>query len=172
MTKLVLKKKIYFYAIFFVSVLYLFTFNETNSRYLGSLQANKDVLAVPILNLSNDKVTYTPDKMKPGDEIEYTFDVLNTDSGRTNEILLDYYFFVDVDSIIPLQVKIYDINDTQEEELPITNSKTGNIRMPFGTETTRKYKAKIIWNSADNDLRYVNQEAKITIELRGSQVIN
>ena len=149
----------------------IFTFNLSNSRYMAEVQADKDALAIPVLTLSNNGLTHTIDNMLPGDTREITFSVSNTEGGKVSELLLDYYFKINLQSSIPLQVKIYDI--TSGTEVDVTSNNASNpLTMPKTEATTRNYKLKVIWDAADNDASYAGQQITCNVTLEGVQVVS
>lgn len=171
MAKFFSKKIFSFYATFLALVLFLCTFGVTTSRYMGLVQSDDPVVAVPILDLSNDQMVYTIDKMLPGEEREYEFYVTNKANDKINEVQLDYQFVITSTTEIPLQFKLYDITDNKEQELVVMDNKTASIEMPHGIEETHQYRLKIIWDKAQNDVRYANQKVSLKIELKGAQVL-
>ena len=80
MKKYKLKKKPCILLVFSISILFLFTFNVTSSRYMGKLEGRaEDIVAIPIISLDNPTFTYTNKKMLPGDVDEADFYVSNYD---------------------------------------------------------------------------------------------
>lgn len=164
------KTKLWYLSMFLIVILFLYTFNVTTSRYIGQVSAQKDVVAIPILTLSNNKESYSINNMKPGDEKIYEFEVSNTENGQINEVLLDYYFIVNIGNEIPLTVELYDITQG-ETKLNITDGKTPKVRMDYGTEILKKYRLKIIWDKKDNSLSYINKKVNCNITLEAEQVV-
>ncbi len=154
--------------IIFIGVLYLSTFNFTTSRYIGELQSDSDIVAIPILTLSNNQLEVKVEDMLPGETREVPFIVSNKENDQLNEVLLDYNIKITSDNIIPLTLELY--ND-KDEKLTLTENKTAEERMPYDAEATRNYKLKIIWNEKDNDYTYANKTSHISVELTGTQVI-
>lgn len=149
----------------------VFTFNLSNSRYMAEVQADKDALAIPVLTLSNNGLTHTIDNMLPGDTREITFSVSNTENGKVSELLLDYYFKIDMQSAIPLEVKIYDITSGAEVDVTANDASTP-LTMPNTEETTRNYKLKVIWDEANNDASYAGQQITCNVTLEAVQVVS
>ncbi len=53
-------------GIFLVTILFISTFGLTTSRYMEQAEATgEDVIAVPVLNLTNDSSTYNVTNMLP-----------------------------------------------------------------------------------------------------------
>lgn len=153
----------------------IFTVHLSNSKYTGAITSEKDVLAIPILTLSNNNQMYSINNMIPGDEKEYTFSVSNIEEGKTNEILLKYFFKIEKQTQVPIEVKLYDITDGNEKEMSITNNCTEEYQMGVVKQDidkiTRKYKLKIRWNITDNDYKYSGKQINCKITLEGTQVI-
>lgn len=153
----------------------IFTFNLSNSRYMDEIKAEDEVLAVPIITLSNNVNNYSIENMLPGDIKEYIFQVSNVDGQQTNEILLTYYFKINMETIVPLEVEIYEIlTDGTEEKITITNNVTEEFQMPLVEEeidkVTKDYKLKIIWDESQNSYEYAGQTININITLEAIQV--
>lgn len=157
-----------FVFVSFVSILFLYTFNYTSSRYLGQVDADKNVVAVPILDLSNNGTSYELKNILPGYEETKEFEVSNTIDAQVNEILLSYYFQVTIDSEIPLNVKLY---NEQGEEIPITEGKTEEEQMEEGIEVTKKYKITISWDKSKNSYEYAGLPASVKVDLIATQVV-
>ena len=152
----------------FTIVLFLYTFNYTSSRYLGKLSSNDDVVAIPVLNLSNNGTSYELTNILPGYTGEKEFEVTNTSDTRVNEILLKYYFQITTNSQIPLNVKIYNENN---EELTLREGKTPEEEMEKGTQVTKKYKVVISWDEQNNSYEYAGLPASIKVDLVATQVL-
>ena len=129
----------------------------------------QDVLAVPVLTLTNQTQSLEIENMKPGDEREFLFSVSNSDEDKVNEVLLNYYIKVSSGTEIPLKFKIYDVT-TNEQEIALTNGQTSLIEMPYGVSNTRNYRLEIIWDAKDNDIGYAGKQTTCTIKLEGIQI--
>lgn len=172
MKKYKIVKLLYFYTfLILIIVLFLYTFNESTSRYLGKTKTNGNMLAVPVLTLSNNKVPFIADKMFPGDELDFEFYVSNAENGKINEVLFNYYLNIEVGTEIPLTFEIYDITSGMEQKLDIIDGKTKSEEMNYGQETTKHYKLKIKWNKDDNNREYMNKQVKFLLTLKGEQII-
>ena len=80
------KRRLILIFIFFIIVLFIFSFNVTSSRYIGQIESEvKDVIAVPIIDITNPTFEYIPKDLIPGFTSESDFYVRNYDD--TNEIL-------------------------------------------------------------------------------------
>lgn len=154
--------------IIFIGVLFLSTFNFTTSRYIGELQSNNEIVAIPILTLNNNQIEIKVDDMLPGETREVPFVVSNKENGQLNEVLLNYNITITPDNVIPIKIELY--ND-KDEKIVLTDNKSSEEQMPYDTEATRNYKLKIIWDEKDNDYTYANKTSHISVELTGTQVI-
>lgn len=149
----------------------IFTFNISNSRYMAQVQADEEALAIPILTLSNNGLTHTIENMLPGETREITFSVSNTDGENINEILLEYYFKINMESAIPLEVKIFDI--TSGTEVDVTSKNVSDpIEMKASESETKNYKLKVIWDASYNDASYAGQQINCNITLEALQVVD
>ena len=169
------KRNLIFFCLACIIISTIFTFNLSNSRYMGEISAEDEVLAVPIITLSNNTYSYSIEDMLPGDVNEYTFQVSNVDGEQTNEILLTYYFKINMETIVPLEVEMYEIlEDGREEELTITDNTTEEFQMDIVVEETDKitkdYKLKIIWDESQNSYEYAGQTINMNITLEAIQV--
>lgn len=171
MKKIRLKSKLLYICCFLTIILFLYTLNVTSSRYLGKVETDDDVVAVPIFTLNNNERTYTvADIELPGDEYEILFKVSNVENGIVNDVLLNYNFKFSTENI-PLTFKLYEVTTSGEVEIPITNKVTGTLTMDYHTPTTKDYKLKIIWDEKDNNYEYADKNATFKIELNAVQVV-
>lgn len=169
MKKYRLKKKPFILLIFCVSILFLFTFNFTSSRYMGQLSGEvDDIVAVPILNLENPIFNNTIENMLPGDIKEADFYVTNYDDEKNNEVLMKYYLNVRLDSEIPIKVILTDENG---KELSLNEGKTDEYEIPYKTKTKVKYHIKLEWDEKDNSYDYASKDIKLMIDLTALQVV-
>lgn len=170
--KIKMKRLLHFFILFIFIIILLYSiYLRTSSRYVGQTVSNDSVIAIPILTLSNNTATYTASNMKPGDVQTYDFQVSNYENGKINEVLLEYYFTVNVETVIPLTVEIYDITDGGETLIPLKNGVTDRISINYGEEILRKYRLKIIWDVSNNDVSYADKSITCNIALRGEQVV-
>ena len=156
--------------IFLIIVMFIFTFNATSSRYIGQIESKaSDVIAIPIIDITNPSFNYELTDVIPGFVSETDFYVRNYDNTNTNEILMKYYLKVEVESEIPINVSL-----TEENGKAITldnEGKTAEKELPYGTQTEIKYHVKIEWDSKDNDYKYAGKDIKLIIDLTSTQVV-
>ena len=164
------KKKPCILLVFSVSILFLFTFNVTSSRYMGELEGEaKDIVAIPTISLENPTFNYTLDKMLPGDIRESDFYVSNFDNENTNEVLMKYYLKVTLNSEIPVKVTLTGEDGT---ELTLLDDKrTEEYELPYDTIMTTKYHIKIEWDEAEDSYEYAGKDISLTIDLIAIQVV-
>jgi len=154
----------------------IFTFNSSNSRYIGEIKTEDQVLAIPVITLSNNMQSYSIENMLPGDEQEYLFQVSNVEGQQNNEILLSYCFKITKQSEIPLEIEIYEVlaNGT-EQKIMINDNISENINMNVvsleSDKVTKNYKLKIIWPENDNSFEYAGQIINMNVTLEATQVI-
>ena len=162
-------KNFKYFMISLAIILTIFTFNITASRYMGEISSQDDLIAKPILTLSNNSLSYT-ENMKPGDTKIYEFEVSNKENDNTNEILLDYYFSItSTTGFTPLTIEIYDITN-EETLLPLTSDNYTQVQqMNYETETTRKYKLLVIWKEENNSSEYAGKNIDFTLKLEAMQ---
>ena len=163
MKKRHLKKEPIYTFIFLVSVLFIYTFNVTSSRYLGEISSDSEVLAVPRISLNETEATYDLTNMIPGDVRELEFLVTNEEDSQINEVLLSYDLEFVIEGNLPLTFKLFDENN---EEISLLNNKTSEQQIGFGSLVSRKYKLQVIWDRSKNSNEYVNQTGKLQINLR------
>ena len=164
------KKILSLIFIFFIIIFFVFTFNVTSSRYIGQIESEtKDVIAVPIIDITNPTFEYTPTELIPGFSDETDFYVRNYDDTNTNEVLMKYYLKVQVNSDIPVKISLTDENG---EEIELDNEKkTAEKELPYGEKTQTKYHIKIEWDKKDNDYKYADKNIKLIIDLTSTQVV-
>ena len=172
MKKYKLKKKPCILLVFSISILFLFTFNVTSSRYMGELEGTaEDIVAIPIISLDNPTFTYTNKKMLPGDVDESDFFVSNYDKdNKTNEVLMKYYLKVTLDSEIPVKVTLTD-KDGKELKL-LDDKRTEEYELPYDEMMKTKYHIKIEWDKKDNNYEYAGKDISLTIDLIAIQVVD
>lgn len=164
-----LNKKTYILLLYIVSILFLFTFEFSSSRYMREVKGQaEDVIAIPIISLDNPTFNYRPDDMIPGYVDEADFYVKNYDNTKQNEVLMKYYLKIKVDSIIPVKVTL-----TSEDgvEIVLTEDETEKYELPYTEEMLTKYHIKIEWDEKDNDFKYANEDIKLNIDLIAVQVV-
>ena len=169
MKKYKLKKIPFIILVFSVGILFLFTFNVTSSRYMGSLDGTaKDVVGIPVIDLENPTFSYTPDLMLPGSIREADFYVSNYDKQNTNEVLMKYYLKVTLDSEIPVDVTITNEDGT---ELTLQDNKTEEFELPYEDMTKTKYHLKIEWDEEKDSYNYAGKDVNLKIDLIATQVV-
>ncbi len=107
-----------------------------------------------------------------GEERSFDFKVSNTESDLVNEVLLNYTLSINLNTIVPVKVTLYDITSGSEQEVKLSDNKTENLSMSYGTQEIRTYRLKLNWSNTDNDVKYAGQQILCTIQLDGEQVIN
>ncbi len=164
------KLKSFILLVFSVSILFLFTFNVTTSRYMGQLEGKaEDVVAIPIISLNKLTLDYTPENMYPGFTDEIEFYVSNYDDINDNEVLMNYYLEIEKVGDIPLKISLFDESDVNiaiDED-----NKTKEEELPFDKRYLKKYKIKVEWNQNDNSYEYAGKSIKIIINLVATQVL-
>ncbi len=168
MKRIKLRKYYLCFICFIVCICFVNSFNETTSRYLKQIEAKEEVIAKPILDISSTSTSTELQNMIPGDEREFEFSVTNKIGNDINEVLFSYNLEVHLNSDIPLTLELY---DEQGQKLTLNNNKTDEEQMQYGSEVTRNYKAKIIWNANYNDEIYANKSINLTVTLNAIQVI-
>ena len=164
-----LKHKPCILLVFSVSILFLFTFNVTSSRYMGELEGEaKDVVAIPIISLENPTFSYNAEKMLPGSIRESDFYVSNYDSNNTNEVLMKYYLKIKLNTDIPVKVTL---TDEKGEELILKENITDKYELPYDEVMEAKYHIKVEWDKEDNNYEYAGKDINLTIDLIATQVI-
>ncbi len=164
-----LKKQTCILFLYGVSILFLFTFDFSSSRYMGQLEGKaEDVIAIPIISLDNPTFNYRPDDMLPGYVDESDFYVKNYDDTKQNEVLMKYHLKIQIDSIIPVKVALTSEDGT---EMDLTENKTEEYELPYTRKMLTKYHIKIEWAEQDNDFKYANEDIKLTIDLVSVQVV-
>ncbi len=164
-----LKKKPVILLIFFISILFIFTFNVTTSRYLKEFSGEaSDVVAVPILSLDNPTFSYTNKNLLPGYTDESDFYVNNYDGNNRNEVLMKYSLKIELDSVIPVKVTLTSEDGT---EIVLNENKTSEYELPYNTEMRTKFHIKIEWDEKDNSYEYAGKDITLVIDLIAIQVV-
>ena len=168
-----LKKKPCILLAFSVSILFLFTFNVTSSRYMGQVEGKaEDIVAIPVISLDDPTFNYSPNDMIPGFVDESDFYVKNYDDTKNNEVLMNYDLNVQIDSIIPIKVTLI---GEDGKEIELTGNKTKEFELPYiNTDLDKKmtkFHIKIEWDEQYNDSKYANENIKLTIDLKATQVV-
>lgn len=166
-----------------VVVLFLYTFGLTSSRYVKTTTANQDVLAIPILDFYSELTCQSDGDVLPGDTWNCFFSVTNAKEEYVNEVLLNYYFDITLDTNIPLNLELYDITENNneisigfDESVAESNVKKSNEQeMNFNKDnggTTKNYRLDIIWDAKDNDYIYASNNLKNPIIVKVNLVAN
>ncbi len=164
------KKILSLIFIFFIIIFFVFTFNVTSSRYIGQIESEtKDVIAVPIIDITNPTFEYTATDLIPGFSKETDFYIRNYDNTNTNEVLMKYYLKVQLNSDIPVKLFLTDENG-QTIELD-NEKKTAEKEVPYGEKIQTKYHIKIEWDKKDNDYKYADKSINLIIDLTSTQVL-
>lgn len=175
MNKKTQKNNLIMFCISFIAIFTVFTFNGSNSRYVGKIVADEEVLAVPVLTLSNNSQSYVATNMLPGETKEYKFSVSNVDGESTNEVLLEYYFKVTTETTVPIEVKLYEITGNEEREIQIANNESETIRLNVVNQSsdkiTKNYTLKFIWDIDFNSYEYAQKEISCSVVLEAIQVV-
>ncbi len=164
------KRRLSLIFIFLIIVLFVFTFNVTSSRYMGQIESEaNDVIAIPVIDITNPTFEYTPADLIPGFIGESDFYVRNYDDTNTNEVLMKYYLKVQVISDIPIKISLTDENG---QAIILDNEqKTAEKELPYGEKAQTKYHIKIEWDKKDNDYQYAGKSMKLIIDLTSTQVV-
>lgn len=164
------KRKLSLILFFFVILLFIFTFNITPSRYMGKIDSEADdIIAIPILNLTNSTLEETINGIYPGSITETDFFVSNYDDVNKNEVLMKYYIKVQTNNEIPVKISL-----TDENEAEVTLNEEGQSEerdLPYDTQMQTKYHIKIEWDKKDNSYEYANKSLKLTLEVVATQVV-
>ncbi len=175
MNKETQKMNIILFCISCIAIFTVFTFNVSNSRYVGKITADENVLAVPVLTLSNNSQSYVVANMIPGETKEYEFSISNVDGENTNEVLLEYIFKIETETSIPISVKLYEKTENVEKEISIVDGKTEAIRLNVVNQTsdriTKNYIVRLIWDANNNNYEYAQKEINCSIMLEAVQVV-
>ena len=155
--------------VFLVVILFVFNFNFTSSRYMGQIKSEvKDVIAIPIIDLTNPTFEYELTNILPGFVDESDFYVSNYDEKNDNEVLMKYYLTIQTEGI-PVKITLTDEN---KKEISLDQEKkTEEQELTFGEKTRTKYHIKIEWDKKDNDSSYANKKLKLIIDLKSTQVV-
>lgn len=166
-----LKKKPFIVLVFFIGILFIFTFNASTSRYLGQINASgEDVLAVPVISLSNPTFEHSPTNMLPGDTTETNFYVSNYVGENINELLMKYYFKITKIGTIPVEITIL---DELGNELCVDDEgrTTEEVNLTYDNNVSTEYTIRMEWDEKYNDYKYAGQNLKIKVDLIATQVI-
>lgn len=158
--------------IFFVIILFIFTFNITSSRYIGHLESTAtDVNAIPILSLTNPTFSEIITGMLPGNTYESDFYVSNYDSSNTNEVFMEYYIQVPTQNDLEIPVKISITNKDGEEISLDSEGKTPKETLIYEYQQKTLYHIKVEWDKEDNSYEYAGKSVNLNINVVATQVV-
>lgn len=145
--------------------------NTTNSRYLAELKAENSLdLAIPKVVLDTNDFA---EQILPGETLSYEFYVKNHEDNNINEVLMEYYFKINItQDDLPLEYKVFDITENTEVELSETADGIGPIELKYGEIQENNYRIDFIWDENDNSSEYANKQFSFKIELNATQVVN
>ncbi len=109
-------------------------------------------------------------ELSAGSELIYKFNINNFKDGNLNEVLLKYKISVSFDpdpKTIPLTYTV-----TPDEAYQAAEGGDGWVLMGFESEETHGYTLKIVWDGADIDPAYLNQQQKIQLRINAEQTLN
>ena len=159
--------------IFILIIIIAFTGKIASSRFNSEANKNGNLnIAKPIVELeqvSSNNFT----NMKPGDTVEYTFNVKNNNGSNTNEVTMNYYIEVTYNNNnLPLTYEIYDITTGSEVQLTTNNNQTNLLQLGLGNIETHNFKIKFIWPQSSNSYTYSSQNISFDIDVYAEQVIS
>lgn len=92
----------------------------------------------------------------------------NYDEVNTNEVLMKYYLEIKTTSTnSPLVVELQNL--TTGEKINLTNGKTPEIELPYGSQTITNYRLTLKWDKTNNDPKFAGINLKYTINLVATQ---
>lgn len=174
-----------FFVVYFIIALLFFS-NYSFSRYIETSNGVGTIeIATPVLTLNNSSTQCEVKDMLPGETRECTFSVSNKDGSQLNEVSMDYYFLLTLESDIDY-LNLEFVDDYDDKKIVIDESgkvTDDSMVLNYSQEETKSYTVKIIWNDEQdtdkeykyedyNDYRYAGKPITLNIELKGSQIIN
>lgn len=166
-----MKKRVYIYLVYLVLISFVVT-GVSLSRYSSSVAGSESAAAakavidyVPVsMTLNGVLMTAGEDglsvsDMEPGDRLIYYFNVNNFRGENINQVLMKYSISVVFDPA-PLSIPVtYDVSPIGTDHY-----------MGFGENETHSYTLTIVWDAAQNDPAYLNQQQDIKIQINAEQV--
>lgn len=182
-------KKCKNFLVFYCLICVLFISSYTFSRHITTASGETNIsVATPVLNLIKDTADCSLDNMLPGDSRECVFYVSNKYDTKENEVLLDYYFIIKLNSVVPLNMLLYDGNGNEiniNKNGETATESMGYIENGSNQEIKRKYVLKVSWTCPKNyeetwktcqeDIKnsdYAGKTIDINVQLKGTQVIS
>lgn len=92
----------------------------------------------------------------------------NYDETNTNEVLMKYYLEIKTTSTNSLLVVELQ-NVTTGEKINLTNGKTPEIELPYGSQITTNYRLTLKWDKNNNDPKFAGMNLKYAINLVATQ---
>lgn len=148
-------------TIIFIIIITLLLFFSGYS--LGKVYQNTDIqanskIAKPILVVENNPVVEIDGRKE---KEYYNFKVKNNrENGEINQIQLEYYIEILAQTDKSISFKLYKDN----EEIPLENNKTANIKMKQGELQEDNYRLEIVYDKTKNySIEDIVQDVKIKV---------
>ena len=156
------KKKII--LILLIAYVLIFGINTTYSMYKSRSDSNVELSFAKIIfnNKELNNLSLPINNLIPGESIEYKFMVSNNKDGNISEIDIGYSIIIETFNIIPVNIKLYNVND--EEPLMECNKdnfnrntenklicNTENFQLKYNEATTNEYKLVISFDEHNNN---------------------
>jgi hypothetical protein len=107
--------------------------------------------------------------LSPGSTLVYKFDINNYKDGNLNQILLKYKISVSFNpdpKTIPLTYTLT-ADDTYQ-----SSEDVGWVLLGFTSEETHSYTLTIVWDGAEIDPAYLNQQQTVQLKINAEQTMN
>ena len=161
-------------VLFFICIFVFFFLIEITNAKFASYKKSDNVIdiAKPIINIENVSSTNI-ENIIPGQEVEYYFNIKNTDENSTlNQVNMNYYIKLTAqDTSLPLTYNIYDVTSGTEQILPMDSGQTAIMSIGYKEVETHKYKIKFMWPSNENSSIYANKNMSFSISVCAEQVV-
>jgi hypothetical protein len=107
-------------------------------------------------------------EMTAGSELIYKFNINNFKDGNRNEVLMKYKVSI---SFAP-DPRTIPLTYTLTPDAAYQSAGDGWILMGFDSEETHSYTLNIVWDGADMDPAYLNQQQKVQLRISAQQTLN
>ena len=92
----------------------------------------------------------------------------NYDEVNINEVSMKYYLEIKTTTAnSPLVVELQNV--TTGEKIDLTNGKTSEIELPYGSQAITNYRLILKWDKSNNDPKFAGMDLKYTINLVATQ---
>lgn len=181
-----IRKKVFMYLL--ITVFALFSSGITYSIFTSGADLDIDNQGIAKFVFNTEKLDHLELSLvdiNPGDEDDYSFTVSNTSNRVQSNITVEYQIIIKTMHLIPLDLKLYKIDENDDEELIMSCDETYSRNsdnelvckspeqlMPYSSEALDDYKLIVSFPISYSDDVFSNLVDYIDLEIKSWQKID